>query len=755
MKKHILYLSIFAALAANAIEFGDIEAKYPLYSVSDPFAITVATNAYRIANAEAANRAAAIASATNALYIKVSADISDEATERINGDSVNNSAIANLATHTNSATAHPTLFAPKVSTNDTRPLVFSRVSVTNGLSASSLLLSTNYVATGAETLGTVFWDTASKTLVIVYPNGQMLNVGEEDAVPVQNDTGATITNGMTVMYVGTIGNSGNIRVAPAYVTSATDVHRVIGMATTDIPDGAVGKVTRRGKVRGIRTNGAEVGETWVNTAELYVTTNSSLAGYCTTNRPQAPYPAVRVAKVTSAHASNGTYDVCLEFPVKFTDLSDVNGTPLTASGQFAVWDAVRGVFDFSANANGFVPTNRTVTVNGVTGSLSSNVAFTVSALYNPTNSSEYIDGAGRKYAISNFWEMTFSAAFAGGYSLAPAQTNYLFTAYDQEYYERPGGAPNPYWSIKPTSLNYFPGGFYTWDWAATTNAYVLDPIVGGATGHAYIRAYSTTTLVDSVVMASGATMTGRLATSIDQTSVAPANNDLVSAAWVRGLAMSGQEWYFTSSVTNGFGNKTTNFVALASSIPGSAFTNALASPLSSNAYLAGGITTNTYTALRSPITLDAYMARSGGNAASVLPVHPEIYYVYAGTTNHLGDWSVPDQMITATTPTRYTWVVAFPEPSITGSVRVIAYMKSGTVSGPSAGLNIYGGGIFSSHIDIQNVAASGGVSITDVRNEIRSTVYTNQVWASPLTNATYRMSWDATNGTFLVEEILP
>ena len=36
-----------------------------------------------------------------------------------------------------------------------------------------------------------------------------------------------------------------------------------------------------------------------------------------------------------------------------------------------------------------------------------------------------------------------------------------------------------------------------------------------------------------------------------------------------------------------------------------------------------------------------------------------------------------------------------------------------------------------------------------------ATVYTNMLWGSPLTNATYRMSWDATNGTFKVEEILP
>jgi hypothetical protein len=38
---------------------------------------------------------------------------------------------------------------------------------------------------------------------------------------------------------------------------------------------------------------------------------------------------------------------------------------------------------------------------------------------------------------------------------------------------------------------------------------------------------------------------------------------------------------------------------------------------------------------------------------------------------------------------------------------------------------------------------------------VRAMVHTNQTWAATGTNATYRMSWDVTNGTFRVEEILP
>ena len=34
-------------------------------------------------------------------------------------------------------------------------------------------------------------------------------------------------------------------------------------------------------------------------------------------------------------------------------------------------------------------------------------------------------------------------------------------------------------------------------------------------------------------------------------------------------------------------------------------------------------------------------------------------------------------------------------------------------------------------------------------------VWTNMVWGAVGTNSTYRMSWDVTNGTFKIEEILP
>jgi hypothetical protein len=206
----------------------------------------------------------------------------------------------------------------------------------------------------------------------------------------------------------------------------------------------------------------------------------------------------------------------------------------------------------------------------------------------------------------------------------------------------------------------------------------------------------------------GGTVTGSVYSTVDHVEMAPADNELITAKFARSLAMSGAEWYFTQGSTNGFGEKTTNFVALAAEPPAQEFSN-VTSAVTSGMYIAGGVTTNLYTMLRGPITIDAYLARVGGNLSSVLPVHGEIYYEFNGMTNHLGDWSVANQLVTSTEPTRFQFVVAFPETAVTGAVRVVGYLKAGTVSGTSAGIAIYGGGIYPSHMDIKSVEAPAAI----------------------------------------------
>jgi hypothetical protein len=216
----------------------------------------------------------------------------------------------------------------------------------------------------------------------------------------------------------------------------------------------------------------------------------------------------------------------------------------------------------------------------------------------------------------------------------------------------------------------------------------------------------------------GGTFTGAVYTTITN---APAENELVRAGWVRSLIMAGSEWYYTTNVATGYGAKSANFVSLSTVLPSQGFTNSIASPVPSSTYIAGGVITGTVASFQSPITIDVWASRVGGSGSSVIPLLAEIYYVYAGTTNHLGDWSVGPMYVTQTTPENLRFVVSFNAPAVTGAVQIIGYLKTGTVSGPAAGLRIYGGAGYSSHMDIEGTS---GVLAGDV--DAKLTTHTNR-----------------------------
>lgn len=213
----------------------------------------------------------------------------------------------------------------------------------------SILFDTTYTPTGTEEKGTIYWDEANKTFSGALGDNVVGQFFEEALFPVQNDTGSTLLNGKVVTYASSIGNSGNIRVELTVASEDEEPMYTIGIVTADILNGAIGKVTTRGKVRGIQTNGANYGETWLDGDILYK--SSTIAGGLTKNPPEAPIPAIPLAVVISAHATNGTLMVRPIFPTSIKMLSDVDGTPLETSGQIMVWDNDRKVFDFNYNIN--------------------------------------------------------------------------------------------------------------------------------------------------------------------------------------------------------------------------------------------------------------------------------------------------------------------------------------------------------------------------------------------------------------------
>ena len=226
---------------------------------------------------------------------------------------------------------------------------------------------------GPVNKGELAWTQEDETLSLALNYGTILQLGEETLYHVDNETGTNIANGTPVMYAGTVGNSGRMRVKP---WDGTDPMAYMGVATSAIATGASGYVAHFGKVRGIQTNGANYGEMWVNGDIIYTKTGS--AGLTKTKPTSGNYAVV--AAVISAHASNGTLFVrrSVERNIVSSDIGDATNlaTPNTVArrdssgicsftairlpsgsnaGTFSVGAPLSGNFSYTApNASGVI-----------------------------------------------------------------------------------------------------------------------------------------------------------------------------------------------------------------------------------------------------------------------------------------------------------------------------------------------------------------------------------------------------------------
>jgi hypothetical protein len=158
---------------------------------------------------------------------------------------------------------------------------------------------------GAPTPRGMTWNQSELTVDLQLDGtGVTLQLGQEMLYRVRNSTASTLPNGTVVMAAGTLGNSGRILVAPAIANGTYESKYIMGVVTEDIAAGADGFVTHFGKVRGIPTSGASVGESWADGDILYA--HPTNPGKLTKLKPSVPNEIVTVAIVLSANPSNGT-----------------------------------------------------------------------------------------------------------------------------------------------------------------------------------------------------------------------------------------------------------------------------------------------------------------------------------------------------------------------------------------------------------------------------------------------------------------
>ena len=200
--------------------------------------------------------------------------------------------------------------------------------------------------------GQLAWNETDGTLDLGLDGGEIqMQLGQEMFVKVRANE--DIANGQVVYLSGRTGAYPDVRLEKA---DAPLTCRVVGVCTKDITANDFGYITTFGYVRKIKTNytGSGIwGTTWAEGDLLYV--SKDVAGQLTNIEPTEPHHADIVGTVGVVHSTLGSILVTLERHYTLEELSDVNGTALSTTGQFPVWHEGADYFDFDYNINDYVP----------------------------------------------------------------------------------------------------------------------------------------------------------------------------------------------------------------------------------------------------------------------------------------------------------------------------------------------------------------------------------------------------------------
>lgn len=216
------------------------------------------------------------------------------------------------------------------------------------------------VADAPTTIGTFYWDEKDGVPTVVLENSR-LQVGKEMYIDGLNNTGATVSNGSVTFISGASGNRATVDLADADNYSL--LHKLIGLATHDVPNNTTGNITTIGLVRDINTDDFTEGD------ELFLSTSS---GVYTTVTPTFGTGRWHIGIITVAHPTQGEILVNIhEDKYMFGDPENGNFTGfedngfMVSLGTALSWrdEYVGGQYFVPSGAN--APDEVNITVGGV------------------------------------------------------------------------------------------------------------------------------------------------------------------------------------------------------------------------------------------------------------------------------------------------------------------------------------------------------------------------------------------------------
>lgn len=218
------------------------------------------------------------------------------------------------------------------------------------------------------------WSNDQGTYEILLNSNVPHHLGSDQTTLCRNNSNTVaIPKGTAVMFAGTVGNSGRIKVAPMVANGTVPGYVFFGVTESIVPGGGDGYVKSFGEIKGINTNAySEQSILWCDPVN---------PGGFTATEPQAPNLKLSVAAVISS-TNNGVLMIRWDTGNRLKDLHDVEVTGTPLNGDILKYNTSLSRWENSSSVSisGNISLGSSITFEGAT----ANDFETVLSVVDPT-----------------------------------------------------------------------------------------------------------------------------------------------------------------------------------------------------------------------------------------------------------------------------------------------------------------------------------------------------------------------------------